>query len=383
MRVLISADHHWDEHGRWSECLKVHSFMLDVARREKIDLFLSGGDIYERASTPVEREGVADWIVPTAEVCPMVISKGNHDRPLDCKLLGRLATRHPVIVEERAAVHYVAGAAIAAVAWPDRAALAASIRSGSAEEVDDFARKAFRSLMLGLGAEMQGHAGPCIGIGHFMVDGSVVSTGQPLLGMPLNIGLEDLALLRCPLVACGHIHKDQEWDIHGTRILYPGSPYRTDFGQLERKGIVLATFDGGRLASVETIETPAARMFHVDAVYEGPDKAFCRNIPPSGFESGSEIRLRYRVAAELRDAARGAAETVKNVLLERGAVSVKVEEVVIPIARARAPEVARATTLDEKLAALRTSRGETLEPPRIERLSTKVANIEQEIADAS
>lgn len=389
MRVLASGDHHFDEHGRFAECVRVHEWMVDVARRERVDLFLSGGDIYERASTPLERQAVAEWLTRMAEVCPVVVAKGNHDRPRDCALLGRLRTEHPVIIEERAGVHYVAGAAVAAVAWPDRAELAAAMRgqAGSVVQIDGetldlAARDAFRAVLLGLRAKLDACSGPRIGLGHWMVDGSIVSMGQPLLGMPLNVGLADLALLGAPLIVCSHIHRAQEWTYGDSRILYPGSPFRTDFGQLEEKTVVLANFEGAELKGVHTIATPCAPMVHLEARWR--DGVFDEAIHLVEAErAGAEVRFRYSVSVEHRDAAHHAANECRNELLELGAVSVKVEECVIPTTRARAPEIAAAPTLAGKLSALWRARGDALSEERTSRVLAKVAALEEEVSDAA
>ena len=80
MKIVASGDHHFDEHSpRWAECLRIHRWMADEVRRRKPDLFLSGGDIYERASTPVERSAVAEWLTVLAETCPVIIAKGKYE----------------------------------------------------------------------------------------------------------------------------------------------------------------------------------------------------------------------------------------------------------------------------------------------------------------
>jgi len=93
-----------------------------------IDLRYDGGTLrVEVASTPDERAAAAAWLVAMAEVCPVLLVRGNHDRRRDCALLARLTSKHPIIVEEGASVHHIGGAAIAAMAWPDRANLAANL----------------------------------------------------------------------------------------------------------------------------------------------------------------------------------------------------------------------------------------------------------------
>jgi DNA repair exonuclease SbcCD nuclease subunit len=388
LRVLAYADHHFDEHKRFDECVRIHDWCVDLARREKVGLVLSAGDLYERASTPLERREASGHVIAMTELAPMGIAKGNHDKLLDCQLLGRLHTKHPVIVEEAAAVHSIAGAAVALVAWPDRASIAASLRERGgampAESVDGAAREAFRAVLLHLANELEGldfHGDtPRIGCGHFMVDGSVVSTGQPLLGMPLNLGLSDLALLRAPLVVCGHIHKAQEWGFGESRILYPGSPFRTDFGQLEQKSVVLATYEGARLVDVQFVPTPATPMVHLDLTWTRAGAFFLdcgRQLHENellAIEDGAEVRVRYEVDADQRDAAKAAVRDVVRLLLAQGALSAKDEEVVIPTTRARAPEIAAAPTLVGKLEALARTRGEELP----EGVRAKVVTLEEE-----
>ncbi len=74
--------------------------------------------------------------------------KGNHDRYRDLNLLRRLRTTHPVIVEEAAGIHVIAGVAFSAVAWPDIGSLSAMLgRPLPPDTVDAFAREALRSVL--------------------------------------------------------------------------------------------------------------------------------------------------------------------------------------------------------------------------------------------
>lgn len=381
MKLLASGDHHFDQHSRLEECVAVHQWMVDLAREERVDLFLSGGDIYERASTPVERDAVAEWLTRVAEVCPVVIAKGNHDRPLDCAILSRLRTRHPVIVEERAAVHYVAGAAVATMAWPERAGLLAVLDDQGA--ADNAVRGCLQAVLRGLGDQLAQHDGPRILCGHFMVDGAITSTNQPLLGQPINVGLADLALAQAHLGIMGHIHKSQRFDVGGAPHVYPGSPFRTDFGQLEKKVVNLAEFEGQQLVSLIDIETPATPMVHLDLTWANGGVLLldCGRQPHenelAAIASGAEVRVRYRVERDQREQARAAVLEMRDTLVALGALSVKVEEQLIIETRARTPEVARATTLPEKLSAFWESKG--FEPgARREPLLEKLSTVEEE-----
>jgi DNA repair exonuclease SbcCD nuclease subunit len=374
MKIIASGDHHFDEHRRLAECIRIHAWIADLVREERPDVFLSGGDIYERASTPTEREAVAEWLSAVAEVCPVVIAKGNHERPLDVFWLRRLRTRHPIIVEERAAVHVVAGAAIATVAWPSRSALA-TMAGGEAAGTDAAAKDALAAILRGLGGELAAHNGPRVLLGHFMIDGSRTSTGQELLGAEMNVSLADLALAGADVVIASHIHLAQGWEIGGAPVLMCGSPFRQNFGEMEPKSVVLLEWTGGRLARVERVPTPATPMVHLEEEWDAEAGRFPW-IEEADFPPGAELRLRYRVAATHRDAARRSAQEWAERFRAAGAVSVKVEECVEASTRSRTPEVARATTLREKMRALWEARKDVPDPVREDALVRKLSELE-------
>lgn len=383
MKLIASGDHHFDMHLRWAECLRVHAWIADLVEQERPDVFLSGGDVYERASTPIERDAVATWLTHIAEICPVVIAKGNHDRALDLALLGRLSTRHPIIVEERAGVHVVGGIAIATVAWPSRSELLTAAGDAGAAGADDIASNALRNVLLGLGAELRQHAGPKVLLGHFMIDGSVTSTGQPLVGHAMNVGLADLGLVGADITLASHIHAPQDWSFDGRPVAYAGSPFRTSFGELEAKSVVVVEWDEADVMTWRRVETPATPMIHIEAALQflGGEWLVVSEDPAAELPVlGAEVRLRYRVAADLREQGRQCAEARHQQLLRDGAIHVQVEEVVIPTTRARAPEVAAATGVGEQLRALWAARGDVPPEARGMELVRKAELLSSEVA---
>src|SRR6185369_15630788 len=129
--------------------------------------------------------------------------------------------------EEAYGVHVLAGVAVAAVAWPRKAQLLASIgQPVSHAAATQLAADAINSLLQGLGAELAQHDGPRVLASHAMVCGSVTSVGQPLVGHDMEVGIGDLGLAKADFVALGHIHKAQEWSFGRTPIVYTGSPRR-------------------------------------------------------------------------------------------------------------------------------------------------------------
>lgn len=397
IKVAIFADHHFDEGSRFEECIRVHDWIAEDIARRGVDLALSGGDVYERKSTPTERRAVAAWVQRIAATCPLVIVRGNHDALADLPLLEKLHTLHPITVVEDARVVQAGGAVIGCLGWPNKANILALAGAVSREESEQTARAALRDVLRGLGDTMaicasvdgarESFDSPRILLAHAMVCGSVTSVGQPLVGCDLEVAIEDLALASADLYALGHVHKGQEWTTSGNApVIYPGSPRRTAFGEVESKGYLLATFDGAELVSVERIETPCARMFLVTAAWS-PDDGIGGSLVIDGPAittlalGGAEVRLSYSVASDQRESARVAAEMFRDHALDLGAVNVKLVEQVIAQGSARAPEVAAATTLEDRIHAYWTARGTTPEAARAARL-VSMANALQEGAIA-
>jgi DNA repair exonuclease SbcCD nuclease subunit len=380
--VAVIADSHFCEESRFDECVGLHDWIVRDLAKRNVDLIIHTGDVFERKSTPTERIAVANFLRGAAEIAPVIIVRGNHDALGDLAIYRSLRTRHAITVEETCGVHVVRGIAVAAVAWPRKAHLLASVQGGH-QETEQAAGDAMRSVLRGLGAELAAHDGPRILAMHAMVRGSVTSVGQPLVGCDLEIGLEDLALTGAQFAALGHIHKGQSWEHGDMAIVYPGSPRRTAFGEVEEKGYVLVEVNGEGDALWESIVVPATPM--ILALDEWSGTGWVLGWPAVDPDKGAsveaaEVRLRYEVASDHRDAAKRAVGEFRDELLRRGAVSVKVDEQVIATMRARAPEISTAKTIDEKLRALWVSRRDVPEANRAERLLTKTHDLEGEVA---
>lgn len=370
--LAVIADSHFDETSRFDECVRLHDWIADDLAERGVDLVLHCGDVLERRSTVRERAAIAAWLRKVGKCAPIVIVRGNHDPVGDLAIFAKLRTQNPIVVEEAAAVHAMKGVAVACLAWPRKAELLA--RHPGLDPAD-----AMRAVLGGLGAEAvdsNGAALPVVLLAHAMVRGSVTSTGQPLVGADLEIGLEDFALVKADAYALGHIHKGQAWDIAGAPCFYPGSPRRTAFGEVESKGYTLLTVGArGEPVHVEHVEVPATRMVHVEATWTA--FGFTGGDRCAAEQEGAEVRLRYRVDADRRDAARADAEAWAAELRQLGAASVKIEEVVIATTRTRTPAIAAARTLPEKLTAHWEAKGVALADERRARVLEKVVGLEK------
>lgn len=390
MRIALISDSHFDRSSRWDEGLRVHRWIAeDIASRD-VDAILLGGDLFERRPIPEETAAAAEWVRSLAAIAEVVGVYGNHDVPQSLEVFNHLRARHRITFYDRPAVHALDGGAIACLPWPRKSTLLAALgHPVSHEESGYAATAALRAVLLGLGAGLDGHRGERLFLGHCMMRGSRVSTGQPIApGSDFELGTEDLALVRAVAYLLGHVHLGQGFDVNGAPALFPGSPRRTAYGEIENKQYAVITIGGGRL-QIEDVATPCAPMLLVEAEFAAEHIGLPGDVVvPAGLVLmtdvadviGAEIRVRYHVESDKRDAAKRAAEEFRAELLARGAVVVKLEEEVNATTRARAPEIARAVTLEDKLRAYWHARSIDVSDDRAARLFGRLMTIESEAA---
>lgn len=363
------SDSHFNQSGRLRDVVDAHRAILQTARERGVNLFLHAGDFFERRSTAAERTALAEFLQAAAEIAPVCGAKGNHDQAGDLEIFNRLETKHPIYIEERVTrfgeaqvfdVGLGRRLAFIGLAWIDKAHLMATLDAAlTGEQTTAMTIGEIRGLLAMLRAEaarLSAAGAVPVMATHVMLGGSVVSSGQILIGQGVELSPSDLLEIGCAYVACGHVHVEQSW--FDGRVAYSGSPARCNFGERESKGFRLVTLsDAGEFLSNEFIELQARPMEFIDFDFtRGRALADLRQaggfpgnfvLEPSHGLKGALVRLRYRINAEdlhLVDAARAEAA-----LQRAGAAEVKVEAIVETNTRARAPEIVDARSLTEKV----------------------------------
>jgi len=377
--IALISDQHICRSSRWEEGLRILDWIADEIARRKPDVVCLGGDLFNARPTSEEWSAAGRWLIRLADVAPVVGVYGNHDVALSQDVFPHLKARNPVMIYDRAEVVRVGDVAIACLPWPRKSVLLSALgRTVGREESEQAATGVLRDVLAGLGVELAAHDGPRVFLGHCMVRGSRVSSGQPVIGGDFEIGLEDIALARADAYLFGHIHMPQRFDIMGAPGVMPGSPRRTAFGEVEDKTFAWVTLDG-HSATIEDVVTPATRMLLLEADWDSEHGVLIGSHRLVDVD-GAELRFRYRVSPDQRTAARVRAEEYRTEALARGAIVVKLEERVDVQQHARVPEVASATTLAEKLEALWKARDVELDNERKGRLLGMAEGLELEVA---
>lgn len=411
IRIAHLSDSHFDERGRLQDIIDVHRAFLGQAKEADVDLIVHAGDWFERRSTPAERLAVADFLEEAMHVAPVFGVKGNHDAELDLSLFPRLDLGGDgvVILDRPTAVpgtaktyrlgdhryfgrltgERVAGVKLGLLAlpWFDKAHLVADLTATvDSERSRALTIAAAQDLLRGIGAEaarLRKEGTIPILVGHVLVAGSEVSTGQTLIGTTVELAPGDLYDVNAAYVALGHVHKTQGW-FHG-QVAYSGSPHRCNFGESEAKGWRLVTLtDEGQFVSNEFVELPARRIVLLESDWaseEGARKLREVGIEPTCFALShcdevkkALVRFRYRIRPE--DLHLVQDEVLERIFLADGAAEVKLEAIVAHEARARAPEIVETRTTAEKVDAYFRAKSIDVDEEQRGRLEHKLAELE-------
>jgi hypothetical protein len=293
-----------------------------------------------------------------AAAAPVCLCPGNHDAPGDLEIFGKLKAKWPVIVQTTPAVLHITlptggTAALAVLPYPTKAGL---VSVGVAHaDLGAVARDALEAIFMVLAHELQQarDAGELpLFMGHVNVGGSRASNGQPQIGVEIELDQGLLARLPAAYIGLNHIHLPQT--VNGA--VYAGSIARLDFGETEEKRYVAVTVSDDPELRPAIISRPldVTPLYQVEgtlsrdgftwSVVKGPGG---EPQPAPASWKGCEVRVRYRFP----QAEKSVLDTAQILATFAEAKRLELEPVAQPDRALRAPEVASAVTLADKLAA--------------------------------
>lgn len=376
MLIAHLGDIHLDERNKFTETAECLRWAVADAAHRGAGAILIAGDVFERASTPRERLALRESLMLAGRT-PVFIVRGNHDADLDLELFAGDGDMPRVAYYDRPGITDVLrdGERIGVVAclpWPQKRWLqAGALANGGAldpETADHAAAAAMRTILLGFRADLaraRAAGLPTVLLAHLTVAGSVLSTGQTMIGREIELGIHDLAEVGADYVALGHIHKYQTFD---ENIAYGGSLTRRNFGEAEEKGYLFVAVRQGEHPVIEFIASPCRPMILIE--HEWPAAGEMTHVELNSCPT-ADVRLRWHYPEVEREQVAAAAETARKQILAAGAASVKIEMIARPAARARGAEIVAARTPADKLAAYWSERHPELTAERLARLRFK------------
>jgi DNA repair exonuclease SbcCD nuclease subunit len=390
-RLIAIGDIHLKPGPKQADVLAALDQILDREIGGPEDYFLPNvtawlllGDLFHTRSSIEDRNQIAPRLQRMANLAPVVLLAGNHDAPGDLEVFGRLQACWPIHVVTAPRTVFLEGAAMPAIfclPYPVKAGLVAA--GVTHQDLRAAACQALDVIFIHAAAELEAarkEGRPTLMIGHANIVGAVASNGQPQVGVEISVDESMLMRLGHIPKIFGHIHKAQE--IAGA--FYAGSICRLDFGETEEKRYLGITFGQGDeiqegatdadgwLYDVQSHQLDVAPMYHVDghltrssfewSVTKGPGGE-AQPAPTSW--KGCEVRCRYRYQ-----------QSEKTVLSQAQILAtfaeakrLELEPIAVPDRALRAPEVAAATTLQDKFKAYCDLGGSPATPGTLEKLA--------------
>jgi exonuclease SbcD len=278
MRVVHTADWHvgrfWKGITRLDETARVLDHMAGYLERERIDLLLMAGDLFDAPNPGAEAEALVFGFFRRlgARGIPAVVIAGNHDSPGRMDACGQLAELAGVRVLGRPRRASKGGvvevgtrsgetALVAALPFASPGMLVSALElAGDPTQAKSLYAERFKQAVALL---TTGFRPGCVNLlmAHTHLDGAVLANserqvhlGEEWAAAPQ--ALPDLA----QYVALGHIHKPQRIEAAPAPTEYAGSPLQLDFGEAgQSKSFVVVEVSAGLPARVERVPYEGAK----------------------------------------------------------------------------------------------------------------------------
>jgi exonuclease SbcD len=278
MRIVHTSDWHagrvWKNVNRLSELGDVFEHLGDFVEREKIDVLLLSGDVFDTGAPAAEAERLVFRFlkrIGSAGVQSIIIA-GNHDSPARVDAWGTLAELVQVHVVGRPRPADKGGVIALSTPSGERAVVAAvpfappRLLISALELADDETRakssyaERFKEIIQRLCACFRADAVNLL-TAHTHLHGAAFSGSERTVHLGEEWAATPQALpSTAHYVALGHIHKPQRIMAAPAPTEYAGSPLQLDFGEEgETKSFVVVEATPGKPARVERVPYTGAR----------------------------------------------------------------------------------------------------------------------------
>jgi exonuclease SbcD len=344
VRVVHTSDWHVGKLLRGASRIEEHRAVLgeiaEIADRERADLVLVVGDLYETAAPPPEATAVVyDALLALRETgAHVVVVGGNHDQQQQLESVAPVFGRLGITVlglpagPERAVVD-VAGARVAMLPWMSQrwAIKTEQLMGATAAATTQYYAARVARMLAWLS---EGFSADTVNIvaAHCMVQGGTLGGGERDAQLIDEYAVPTAAFpAAANYVALGHLHRAQQMP-GAAPIWYSGSPIQVDFGE----------------------EQDTKQVLVVDIPERGAAK-----VAPVALTRGAVLRTLRGTVAELEAAAPKAGDAFLRVFVREqpragladdvramfpNAVDVRIAPDVAAEAAEATPRVARATT---------------------------------------
>lgn len=359
----------------------------EIFREKRVDLVIVGGDVFEDASTEEQRLVFKKFLHDFGGWTPILIIRGNHDKPQELKLYEMRNMDEGVIyVSEKPEIFdFYLGPEKEHVKFltiPHYSAGALALQSASVDQLGEKGTNAFMDLLDSYFQIIQNADCPCYVPFHGTISGAKLDNEKIPRVNGIHLPLPLLESFGCPVVG-GHYHKFQK--VGGKWVYYNGSPTRQTWGESkDDKGILIWSCNEGKWdVEPEFISLNPEPMISISAKWDGS-----KFIGDSGEEinlesiSDSNAKLRFRFTVD-KELTHTVPKNLKEILSTVDPTA-KIEKTTITQVAVRNQEIAKANDIEEELRIY--FRGKGMEESEIEahlaerRLLIDAKQVKEEVA---
>lgn len=392
MKVLHLADIHARDRdiGEIEKCL---NYIIEVAKAEQPDIIVNAGDTFD--SQNIKMDSLSAKMIfkifkELADIAPVVTIIGTPSHDSDTvEVLEYIEARYPIHVSTVPEQLYLCEGAVAADVKKPQCHLEAPIEavismipaptkqhfqtnSGIQDSNIEIAAE-MSKVFMGMATKAAAYPDAVhIMVGHWQVDGAMISETQTLLGADISISNDQMSQANADIVLLGHIHMNQKT---GHNVFYSGSITGLTWGETEAKGFYLhdiITDNPGSstkkkcLINSRFIKTPSKKLIKLseDLTIENAIDTVNDERAPVFQDEIAEAHLKIEYKVYQDEAVKLDVNDIKNFYLEQGAATVKIILVRVPRDNVRSQTILKLETLKEKLIEMARLRAETV-PERI------------------
>ena len=350
--------------------------MVEIFRVNRVDTIAIPGDFFDHKSTAEGRNLLRKLIQELCSIAPVVGVRGNHDQDGDLDIFSHLEVKHPVAIYDSPFIISSPGIVMHALPWLTKATWQAHNLTKSKEEGDlAVSQLALQYLKNNVLLENSREKGlKHILISHLLINGSRLQNQQPLMGEGITFGANDLSEAGFYAGIFGHIHLNQSFDENG-RFFYPGSPAPMNYGESPEKYCTILDTNSGK---VEWFKLKTIDRFSFECIWP-----IGVTMSPGEFErlkdraKGSRVRVLLKI--DEGENLSYAKEEIDKILMDAGALEVKVDPQVRPKDLVRAVEISKAETLEAKLEACWKANNNRPDEDTASRMKSKLAIVEGKV----
>jgi len=272
MRIVHTSDWHagriWKSRSRLDELQTILEHLGNFIERERIDLVLMSGDVFDSASPGADAErAVSTFFKRLGRAgVPSVVVAGNHDNPMRLEAWGMLAefvgVRTLGLPKRRSEGGLLEiptrSGQMACIAAVPFAPVGRIVEALTLAHDETLARQQYAEAMARILAHLaEGFRADAVNlvVGHSHIAGARPTGSERVVTLGDDWAATAQSMpTTAQYVALGHIHRPQRIEAAGAHTEYAGSPMQLDFGEVgEQKTFAVIEVVPGRPPKVERV----------------------------------------------------------------------------------------------------------------------------------